>query len=217
MGTAVGLGVTTAVLLFASMTMVSTWIRVRDRSGFGTGAFAPVVARDVEVWVGQLAPGVKGVLSSEGNDARSDPRQDALLSQGLGLPGGTSLAFYSLVVFNTSSTSVHVALGDGSLVVAAPGGPPEPSKGLHAFFAGASPPSSSQASVLRSLGADRETVDLPPGKMARQTIAFARPLDLSTAVSVVTRDGTAFHRRRIPQKTWAGLLHSPSVEDVENL
>ena len=216
-GTAVGLGVATAILLFAAMTMVSTWMRSRERAPFGSGAFPTRAARDVEVWVGQLSPGVKGVLSSEWNEALWDERQDAILNGGLGLTDGQLLAFYSLVVFNTSGAAVKVRLTDGSLLVTPVGGETLRSHDLAALFAGPTAPSSPQAAVLRSLGADREVVDVPPGKMARQPVALAKRVNLATFEGVVTVDGMAFHRRRIPQKAWAGLLHSPSVEDIENL
>jgi hypothetical protein len=75
----------------------------------------------------------------------------------------------------------------------------------------------SAATTLRRLGAGRDEVEVPPGRMVRVPVAFPRRVALSDAASVERADGSAFRRRRMTQREWAGLLQSPSVDALRDL
>ncbi len=214
-GTAVWLGVSTAVLLFAVLTLVSTWTRGRE-APTPPEAVHEAPLGDVDVWVADLGPGVKEVLSSEWNQPAWDAAQDEALSKELGLDGA-GLAFYSLLVFNTSDAPATVPLPEGGLVLKAPGGVRLPSRSLSAIVAAPPAAGSPQADTLRLLGAARDSVVVPPGRMARRPVAFSRRVPLAEVEGVESADGTAFHRRRIERPRWAAMLQSPTVDDLRDL
>lgn len=235
-GTAVALGASTALLLFSALTVASSFWTRRDP---GATVLPPRVAvpADVDVWVGEVAPGVKAVLSAEWNQPDWDQRQDERWSAGLGAGPGADvapgLAFYALVAFNTSDAPVELTFPPGAYrIVPAPptaaSGTPaaapaaDPGEGiasldLAAWLAKPEIAASAAATTLKMLGADRGAVAIPPGKMLRRPLAFPRRIPLESAVAVVRSDGTTFHRRRMRRSEWAGLLASPSVEQIRAL
>lgn len=227
-GTAVALGASTALLLFSALTVASTYWTRRE----GPATVLPpraAVPADVDVWVGDLAPGVKAVLSAEWNHPDWDRQQDERWNAGFGTDVAPGLAFYALVAFNTSEAPVELAFPEGAIrIVAAPpaaetpvptGGAPvaTASLDLGAWLGKPGISTSAAATTLRMLGADRGTIAIPPGKMLRRPVAFPRRIPLETAESVVRSDGTAFHRRRMRRAEWAGLLASPSLEQIRAL
>ena len=217
---AVWLAAATAVLVFAILTLASSWLRgergpprVRHRP-------AAALAADVDLWVGDLAPGVRGVLASEWNDPAVDAAYDEEMNRDLGLSDGRGLAYYRLVVFNTSDKPVSLAFRDGGLTLTPKGERPLPMRSLAALLVGGDgrpAPASSQAATLRALGAGRETVDVPPGGRQSHPIAFERRVPLALAAAVAWADGTEFHPRRIPGQRWSGILDDPSAADVKDL
>ena len=232
-GTAVALGASTALLLFSALTVASTWTR-RAVDATVLPSRAPVPA-DVDVWVGEVAPGVKAVLSAEWNHPDWDRLQDERWRAGLGSPDAQGLAFYALVAFNTSASAVALSFPEGAYRIVpaaspatpgaapAPGGAAVPPVGAIASLDLATwlarPPiaTSAAGTTLKMLGADRGTVEIPPGKMLRRPLAFPRRVPLDQAEAVLRSDGVAFHRRRMRRSEWAGLLSSPSVEQIRAL
>jgi hypothetical protein len=213
--TAVWLGVVSAVLLFSALTLVSAWLRGgREVPRADLEPFV-AVAPDVDLWVGDVAPGVKGVLSPPWNQPAWDARQDEVLSGALGRSGRDALAFGTLVVFNTSDAAATVPTGAGSLVLRGADGGKVPSVSLALILDGAA--GAAAATTLRRLGAGRDTVDVPPDRMARVPVAFPRSVPLGEAVGVERGDGSPFRRRRMAQREWAGLLQSPSVDALRDL
>jgi hypothetical protein len=213
--TAVWLGIASAVLLFSALTFVSTWLRERRRADLPELEPFASVGTAVDLWVGDVAPGVKGVLAPEWNQPAWDARQDEVLSEALGRHGGDALAFGTLVLFNTSPSPARVATGEGSLVLRGADGAAAPSVSLAPVLDGAA--GSAAATTLRLLGAGREAVDVPAGRMVRLPVAFPRRVPLPAASSVERGDGTPLRRRRMAQREWAGLLQSPSVDALRDL
>ncbi len=234
-GTAVALGASTALLLFSALTVASTYWTHRDVARTVLPA-RPAVAAEVDVWVGELAPGVKAVLSAEWNHPDWDRLQDERWNAGFGADVAPGLAFYALLAFNTSAAPVELSFPEGALRIVAtpptageptPAGPPPATAGgapgavasldLGAWLAKPGIAASSAGTTLRMLGADRGTIAIPPGKMLRRPVAFPRRVPLEAAASVARSDGTTFHRRRMRRSEWAGLLASPSVEQIRAL
>lgn len=214
LGTAVALGASTAVLLFSALTIATTWSRERAATPPApAAASAPVT--EVDVWVADRGGGVKTVLASEWSDPVWDGRQDEAWNRNLGLAEDDRLAFYDVVAFNVSDGNASLAFD--AIEVTLPDGGPVRSVDLRAVLARPEVAASPAAGTLRSLGADRDHVELPPGTMVRRPVAFPRRLSLSEATAVVAGDGTAFRRRRIRRVEWAGLLVSPSVERIRAL
>jgi hypothetical protein len=215
-GAAVALGASTAVLLFALLVAGTTWWN--DRSAPPPAEPVATAAADVDLWVGDLSPGVKAVVASFSHDAAADRLQDARWNRGLGLDGADALTFYELVAFNTSDEPATVTFEPAALVAApSPGAAPLASRDLAPLLARPLVASTAIASTLRALGADRASVSLPPGRVVRRPVAFPAGADLATAASVASRDGVAFHRRRIRRVEWAGILLSPSVDRIRAL
>ena len=231
-GTAVALGASTALLLFSALTVASSYWTRRDL-GATVMPPRPAVPADVDVWVCEVAPGVKAVLAAEWNQPDWDRLQDERWSAGLGAEVASGLAFYALVAFNTSDVPVELTFPPGAYRIVpappteasgTPGGAPaeDPGTGvasldLAAWLAKPEVAASAAATTLKMLGADRGAVAIPPGKMLRRPLAFPRRIPLETAVAVVRSDGTTFHRRRMRRSEWAGLLASPSVEQIRAL
>lgn len=240
-GTAVALGASTALLLFAVLTVLTAGPRGGGDLPRAPASPRPRVAAEVDLWVGEVAPGVKAVLSAEWNQPDWDLRSDEQVNAALG--GGPGLAFYAFVAFNTSPAPVSLGFGDGALLVVPgtpvagvpgtagaavgageaggarlePSGPPVPSVDLGRVLADPTLRSSAAATTLRILGADRGTVELPPGKMLRRPVAFPRRVPLEEAAAVRRADGAEFRRRRMRRSEWAGLLGAPSLELIRAL
>lgn len=228
-GTAVALGASTALLLFSALTIGSAlWTR-RARTTPPTPPRTVAAATDVDLWVGELVPGVKAVLSAEWNHPDWDHAQDARWNAGLASPAPgradpPALAFYALVAFNTSGAAVTLSFPEGAFRVLGPAGSGPRDEGatlrsvdLASWLAQPAVADSAAATTLRMLGADREVVELPPGKMLRRPVAFLRRVSLAETAGVSRGDGVPFRRRRMPRSEWAGLLVSPSVEQVSAL
>ena len=217
---AVWLAAATAVLVFAILTLASSWLRGERGPPRVRHHPASALATDVDLWVGDLAPGVRGVLASEWNDPAVDAAYDDEMNRDLGLTGGRGLAYYRLVVFNTSDRPVSLTFRDGGLTLTPKGERPLPMRSLASLLLGGdgrAAPASPQAATLRALGAGRETVEVPPGGRHSHPIAFERRVPLALAAAVAWVDGTEFHARRIPGQRWSGILEGPSAADVKDL
>lgn len=214
LGPAIALGLCTAILVFTALVAATSWGRSR-------GALAPAperlagVGREVDLWVGELVPGVKAILASEWNQPDWDARHDATLNDGLGLAGAGRLAYYQLLLCNTTETAVTVPVRDGAIVLVPKEGPALPLVSLAPLLGAAA--ASPQAATLRALGGHLADVALPPGRMTRHPVAFSRRVALGDLVSVAAKEGTPFHARRILEPVWAGLLHSPRSSDLRDL
>ncbi len=223
-GPAIALGLCTAVLVFTGLVAATSWGRSRGAAPTAPGRL-PGVEREVDLWVGELSPGVKAILASEWNQPEWDARHDETLNDGLGLVGKDRRAFYQLLLCNTTEAEVTVPVRDGALVLLDPQGESLRLSSLAPILrrslpgGGGAPGAaeSPQASTLRALGAHLEEVVLPPGRMTRHPVAFARRVPLRDLTSVASADGTRFHPRRILETAWAGLLHSPRTSDLRDL
>lgn len=209
---AVGLGATVAALVFAILLLGSAWIRAQRRPETSPSPSLPSAASaaDVDVWVGDLGAGVKGVLSSEWGDPAADARYDEAMSRDLGLPAASGLAFYRLTVFNTGDAPVTASFRDGAVVITPRGGEPLPMRSLSSILSAAGGPVSR---TLRWLEADRDEVEIPASRRHSHPVAFARRVPLADVAAVANAEGTAFHPRRMPGSVWSALLSAPELSD----
>jgi hypothetical protein len=209
----VGLGA--AALLFGLLLVAQPLLRTfLDRplpSGRPTEREA-----EVDLWVGEVAPGVKGILGAVYDDPEADARNDREWNAGLGLPGDQGLAYYRLHLANTSPDPVRVDLHDGLLTITPPDGTPVRMRSLSSLIAEGRVSPSLRAS-LSALGSGREALDVPAGTLAAPFVAFPRRVALGQASAVAREDGVSFHRRRIPRDRWEDLRASPSARRIEEL
>ena len=172
---------------------------------------------EVDLWVGEVGPGVKVVLTSVWGDALPDRAHDDELRQGLGLPEGSPLAWYTLLVFNTSAEARTVPLEEGGLVVETEGGRARLASLPALVQRGEARPSPSLASVLTGLGALQRQVVLQAGEAASLLVCFDRRMDLGGAKTVATADGAAFRRRRMGRGDLQRLMADPDSSQVSTL
>jgi hypothetical protein len=172
---------------------------------------------EVDLWVGELKPGVKGVLTSVWGDALPDQAHDEELRSSLRLPGSSRLAWYTLLLFNVSGEGRTVTLEEGGLVVEDPAGRVRLASLPVLVQRGEANPSGSLKAVLNGLGALRREVVLAPGDAATLLVCFDRRLDLGGAQTVATADGTAFRRRRMGRGDLQRLMADPDSSQVGTL
>jgi len=219
LGPAIALGLCTAILVFTALLAATSWGRSRGALPTSPEPLAGV-SREVDLWVGEIVPGVKAILASEWNQPDWDARHDATLNDGLRLVGNDRLAYYQLLLCNTTEAEVTVPVRDGALSLVRRDGSQLPMVSLAPRLAGAgggAVASSPQVSTLRALGGHLAEVSLPPGRMTRHPVAFAYRVALGELASVASADGTPFRARRILEPVWAGLLHSPRTSDLRDL
>jgi hypothetical protein len=197
--------------------LAGTWLRSQRPPAPHLPSAVP---SEVDLWVGELAPDVLGVLSTENDDPLVDERSDAYLNAALGLRPDEALAYYRLRAFNRGAAPVTLRFEDGSLVVTPKGEAPLPVRSLASLLGGEGgrgAPASPPAETLRRLGAARTLLEVPPGAFVSHPVALARRVSLGAVESVARADGTPFHRRRIPVKQWSGIVASPSLEELKDL
>jgi hypothetical protein len=218
---------TPAVLITATVSLVTVGL-VWLVTPWGPGRFGepsgPTRPRhrppaEVVVWTGELAPGLKGVLGPVWGDARPDQDHADLLNDDLGLTGERALAYFRLLVFNTSDETRSLALGAGELVVLGEEGQsPLPLRSLARMVADGEVaiPRGLEFS-LRSLGALTESIDVPPGRFAKLVVPFGGSARLDTARTVVTAHGTELHRRQMATAAFRRLIEDPNEGRLKDL
>jgi hypothetical protein len=172
---------------------------------------------DVDLWVGEVVPGVKGVLTSVFGDAQPDRAHDEELREGLRLAPGAPLAWYRLLLFNTSAEPRTVPLRPGGLVVETEDGATSLASLPALLKSGEARPSPALSAVLRGLGALREEVSLPAGDATLLLVCFDRRVDLAGAKTVATANGARFHRRRMGRGELQRLIAEPDSSQVSTL
>ena len=213
------LGVVTGLLSFSALVVGSHFFRSSGSSP------RPVAVRphdvEVAVWVGELAPGVKVVLASPWNQRDWDEASDATLRDPTGAAIPSDLVLYDCWLFNTGAAASVVELAPGALVLRPKDAPSLPLRSLASWLTpddrGRRVPEGGAAAVARALGGGRDVVELPPGRMHRHLVAFARRIDLAELEGVTRADGAPFRLRRMRESEWAALIQSPRRTDVENL
>lgn len=188
--------------------------------GQGTGPERArrTLASEVVVWVGDLAPGLRGVLSPVWGEPGPDREHDRTLNAGLHVRT-EDLAFYRLLLFNTSEETRSVRLENGALEISRAGdGAPVGLRSLAALLReGGAFASPALAIVLEGQGALEEELVLPPGMMADLLVAFDGHVALEEAASVRGGDGVAFARRRIERGELEALLQAPDSARIRDL
>ena len=174
----------------------------------------------VAVWVGDLDGGVRAVLAPVWGDPEPDRLHDRTLNEGLGIPMASALAFYELLLFNTSDETQRVALDDAALSIqpSEEGASPVPLRSVAKLVdRGVASPSPALAVVLKGRGTLLDAVELEAGAMASLLVAFQRRVDLDAAGQVGTADGKAFRRRPMARRELEDLVLDPTQREVENL
>ena len=219
---------TTLVLLVTTVTLVAvttTWVleRIEQRQVAAEEAPGPerserAAPTEVDLWVGEVRPGVKGVLTGVWGDALPDRAHDDELRASLGLGAGSALAWYRLLLFNLADGERTIPLVDGGLVVQAEEGRARLTSLASLVERGEARPSPSLATVLKGLGALRAEVTLAAGEAATVLVCFDRRLDLGGAgTTVATADGSAFRRRRMGRGDLQRLMADPDASEVSTL
>jgi hypothetical protein len=172
---------------------------------------------DVDLWVGEVVPGVKGVLTSVFGDVQPDRAHDEELRRGLGLAAATPLAWYRLLLFNTSAEARTVALKPGGLVIETDDGPIGLASLAALVKSGAAQPSPALSAVLSGLGALREEVPLAAGTATLVLVCFDRRVELSGAKTVASANGARFRPRRMGRGELQRLIAEPDAAQVSTL
>jgi hypothetical protein len=166
---------------------------------------------EVVAWAGEVAPGVKGLLAPVWGDPGPDRFHDQQVNRRLELGEGKALAYYRLVLFNTTDEERVVRLGDGALSIRT--SPPEAEVASRSLVAmesrGEVTLSPGTRAVLSGLGALHEEVKVPPGSAATLLVAFRSRVDLAEAARISARDGQDFHRRPMARAELQDLLYDP--------
>jgi len=174
---------------------------------------------EVVVWAGEVAPGLKGVLTPVWGDPVPDDEHDRLLNEDLGLEKDHGFAWFRLLLFNLSQEPRRALLSDGALALRAPGSSGRSALVNLAALArrGEVRIAPSLDLVLRSQGGLRSEVDLPAGRWASLLLPFEGSLRLDAASEVVTAEGRALVRRPMARAVYRRLLEAPDEESVRDL
>ncbi|MDA1195852.1 MAG: hypothetical protein O2894_11790 [Planctomycetota bacterium] len=217
---------TPAVLLTATICLATAglvWIvapfgPTRGRPG------APTIPlhdyrQDVVVWTGDLAPGLKGVLGPVWGDAGPDRDHDGMLNGDLGLRGPRALAYFRLLVFNTSEETQTLELRDGDIRMT---GPDESrSQTLRSLGrmleAGEIHADAGLRFTLGSIGALVERVDVLPGTFAKLVVPFDGEARIEQAHAVVTAQGLVLRRVEMAKTVFRSLMERPDEARVRDL
>lgn len=208
-----------SVTVVAAVLLTTPWLRAPWDSEPGPVQERRFLAEQVQVWVGDLAPGVVGLLGPVWGQIEPDRAHDTRLNQQLGLEGDGELAWYHLLLFNRSDAAQTVSLADGALTIRPPdGADPVALRSLAGLVArGEARVAPSLAAVLAARGALSETVEVPAHTMADLLVAFDRRVALDQAVDVTTRAGVSLRRRPKTRRDLDELVEDPTSAGVEDL
>lgn len=210
---------TVSVTVVLVVLVTSPWIGLTFRTEPGPGQARRRLASKVDVWVGDLAPGVVGVLSPVWGEPEPDREHDARLNEELALMAPRKLAWFHLLVFNTSGEEQTIALGEGALVIRPPdGGAAGTLQSVAALVeCGEARLTPALRLVLEARGALRDSVTVPAGWMADLLVAFDRRVELDQAVEVACAGGETFRRRPMSRRDLEGLVESPDASVLDDL
>jgi hypothetical protein len=210
---------TASLTVVAVVFLTTPWLRRSLGGDPGPERARRALADELSVWVGDLGGGLTAVLSAVWGDAEPDLAHDGYLNEGLALAGERRLAYYRLLLFNTSAEPRTVSLADGTLSIRRPGGrgdvPMQSVPGLVA--AGEADPAPALARVLQSLGTLQDSVTVPGGESASLVVAFSSRVDLASADGVAAGSGATFRRRRILRRDFESLLAEPDEQRLRGL
>ncbi|MDJ0974435.1 MAG: hypothetical protein QNJ98_08260 [Planctomycetota bacterium] len=216
-----------ALFVTATIALVTAglvWVLGPGRRGAGDdepGAMKPRRSAPAEVtlWVGEIEPGLKGVLTTVYGDPKPDAEHDAQLNEGLGREAADLLGFYRLLLFNTSEEVKRFTLADGAIVVIpADGAETVRLKNLAAdLAAGRLEPAPGLQFTLNRLGALRDVVDVPAGQRANLVVAFSGRRDLATVRAVETAEGRTFRRLPRTRAELRRLIADPRADRIRDL
>jgi len=208
-----------SVTVVAAVLLTTPWLRGPWSGGPGPGHARRHLAETMQVWTGDLAPGVVGLLGPVWGQDGPDREHDRRLNEQLALPAGTELAWYHLLLFNRSEEDREVSLADGALTIrpAEGEGPVALTSLARRVARGEARVAPSLAAVLHARGALSETVTVPAGWMADLLVAFERRVPLEEAFEVATAEGASFTRRPMTRRELDRLVEDPATTLVEDL
>jgi hypothetical protein len=174
---------------------------------------------EVVVWTGEVAPGLKGVLGPVWGDPKPDRDHDGILNRDLGLEGANALAYFRLLVFNTSNEPRVLELGNGRLVMTGEDGARSlPLRSLAAMVtAGEVTVDARLRFTLHSLGALSPRLEIPPGEFVKLVVPFAGDARIERARTIVTAQGTVLRRVELARAVFRHLMESPDEARVKDL
>ena len=217
---------TPAVLITATVSLVTAglvwlvapWGPYGPHSGPGATIPRHPLPPEVVVWTGELAPGLKGVLGPVWGDTVPDLHHDGMLNEDLGLKGPEALAYFRLLVFNTSSESRTLTLDEGELVMLDESGAQVPLRSLAAMVErGEIHPGDGLQFSLRALGALSSTLEVPAGSFVPLLVSFDARVRISTARAVATAQGKSLRRRQMARAEFRRLFAQPDEARVKDL
>jgi hypothetical protein len=217
---------TPAVLITATISLMTAglvWLVTPWSPGAVGGAGHTIPRRmpraEVVVWTGEVAPGLKAVLGPVWGDPKPDRHHDERLNADLGLAGDRALAYYRLLVFNTTAEEHSLALGEGQIVMLGEtGGSKLPLRSLARMVErGEVEVHGGLEFSLRSLGALATTVAIPAGSFAKFVVPFDGAASIETARAIATKDGKELRRRQIAQAAFRRLVEDPDESQVKDL
>lgn len=208
---------TLSLTVVAAVLVSSPLFGLRPGHGRSPGVARRALAPQVVVWVGDLAPGLRGVLTPVWGEPGPDEAHDETLNQELS--SRRHLAFYRLLLFNTAEETRRVPLLTGALEIRPDGDqPPGRLQSLPALLReGVASASPALVTVLEAQGALEEELVLPPGMMADVLVVFDRHVPLEQAQGVEGTDGATFARRRIERGVLEALLEAPDASRIRDL
>ena len=208
-----------SVTVVAAVLLTTPWLRAPWRTGPGPSQARRFLADEMPVWVGELEPGVLGVLGPVWGQDEPDLEHDRRLNEQLGLEAEQGLAWYHLLLFNRAEEARDVSLADGALRIRPSVGAERVElRSLAGLVArGEAQVAPSLAAVLSARGALSETVEIPAGWMADLLVAFDRHVPLGEAVEVATRQGAALEQRPMTRRDLDRLVEDPDRALLEDL
>jgi hypothetical protein len=208
-----------SVTVVAAVLLTTPWLRAPWGSEPGPAQERRHLADALQVWVGDVAPDVRGLLAPVWGEEEPDRAHDARLNEQLGLTGARALAWYHLLLFNRSEAPQRVSLADGALLIRPAGGASRVAlRNLAGLVArGEARVAPSLAAVLTARGALSESVEVPAGWMADLLVAFDGRVPLAEAFGVATSTGSVFTRRPMTRRELDELVEDPAGPRLEDL
>ncbi len=194
------------------------WLPGPEAAEPGIGMAEHGAPAEVVLWVHEMPErGLKLALSGVWGDEGPDQSHDLTLQARLELPRPTPPAWYRLLLFNTSDVAQRVTAAELPRLLEGAGGPAERQNVTRLLEAAGVSPARGVVTLLQSLGALREEVELPARGSVPLLLCFDRRVDLARATSVAGADGARFRRRPIERARFQRLLADPDEDLVRDL
>jgi len=217
---------TPVVLLVCSLSLalaalawvLPRWLPGREGAEPGVEMAEHAAPAEVVLWVYEMPErGLKVALSAVWGDEGPDQSHDLTLQARLELPRPTPPAWYRLLLFNTSDVVQKITAAELPRLLEGADGPAQRQNVLKLLEEAGVSPARGVFTLLQSLGALREEVELPARGSVPLLLCFDRRVDLARATAVAGADGVRFRRRPIERARFQRLLADPDEDLVRDL